>query len=35
MKKESVNLGYGIAIGIVIAAILLGILGLALYYFLS
>jgi len=32
MKKESVNLGYGIAIGIVIAAIILGILGIIIYY---
>tara|TARA_Y100000310_G_C20611884_1_gene778425 strand:+ start:296 stop:403 length:108 start_codon:yes stop_codon:yes gene_type:complete len=32
MKKGEKELRYGIAIGIVIAAIILGILGIAVYY---
>jgi len=32
MKKANKELGYGIAIGIVVAAIILGILGIAVYY---
>jgi hypothetical protein len=31
-KKENANLGYGIAIGIVIAGIILGVFGIAFYY---
>jgi len=34
MKKKSVELVYGIAIGMVIAAIILGILGIIIYYFM-
>ncbi len=32
MKKANVELGYGIAIGIIIAAIILGIFGIVFYY---
>jgi len=34
MERGSKDLGYGIAIGIVIPAIILGILGIVVYYFL-
>jgi tetrahydromethanopterin S-methyltransferase subunit F len=32
MKRANISLGYGIAIGMVIAAIILGILGLIVYF---
>jgi hypothetical protein len=35
MEKSNTRLGYGIAIGIVIAAIILGIFGIAIYYILN
>jgi len=34
MKKAEIRLGYGIAIGMIIAAIILGILGIGIYYFM-
>jgi len=35
MKKRNKDLGYGIAIGLAIASIILGLLGLVVYYFLG
>jgi len=35
MKKASVELGYGIAIGLVIASIILGVLGIAFYFIMN
>jgi hypothetical protein len=34
-KKEKINLGYGIAIGIVIAGIILGISGIVFYFIMN
>lgn len=35
MKKANKELGYGIAIGMVIAAIILGILGIIIYFIMG